>query len=347
MKWWQQKPAVINNAMRDLAIARQNELTKPAGSLGQLEEIAVRLSAMQSRLHPSIENIYIAIFAGDHGVAEEGVSAFPQAVTAEMIRNFARGGAAISVLAKQLNATLSVVNVGTVSSVEILAGVKDKRIAAGTANFAKVPAMTETQCEQALLIGKEEVDAALDQGAHLFIAGDMGIANTTSATALACTQLKVSAADLAGAGTGLDQQGIMHKAMVIQKALEQHHSQTIYQAMCCMGGFEIVAMTGAYIYAAQRGLPILVDGFISSTAALCAEVLCAGVREWMFFAHQSAEQGHRAILRYLQARPLLDLELRLGEGSGAAVAIPLLRLACDLQNNMATFMQADVSNKNE
>lgn len=346
-QWWTQTAASLNEEVEQQARARQNQLTKPAGSLGQLEEIAVRLSAMQSRIDPCVDNVYIAIFAGDHGVAEEGVSAFPQAVTSEMIRNFAHGGAAISVLAKQLKATLHVINTGTVAPLEVLAGVSDKRIAAGTENFAKQPAMTAAQLEQAFNIGKTEIETALRANAQLFIAGDMGIANTTSATALACVQLKLCPSDVAGAGTGLNHQGIKHKANIIQAALEKYQMQDAYQAMCCVGGFEIAAMTGAYIYAAQKALPILVDGFISSTAALYAQALCPNARQWMFFAHQSAEQGHCAILKGLQAQPLFDLGLRLGEGSGAAVAVPLLRLACELQNKMATFAQAEVSNKTD
>lgn len=345
MKWWQQKPAIVNQSIYEQAVARQNELTKPAGSLGQLEEIAVRLSAMQSNIQPCVDNVYIAIFAADHGIAHENVSAFPQAVTAEMVRNFARGGAAISVLANALDATLNVINVGTVTALEPLAGVHDQSIACGTANFAQQPAMTELQLEQALMIGKHEVEIALKKGTQLFIAGDMGIANTTSATALACVQLGVNAQVLVGAGTGLNEQGVVHKAAVIQAALEKHKPSDAYEAMLCLGGFEIAAMVGAYIHAAQKKLPILVDGFISSTAALYAQAFCPGVQEWMLFAHQSAEQGHRAILRYLHAQPIVDLNLRLGEGSGAAVAVPLLRLACHLQNEMTTFSQAAVSSK--
>lgn len=345
MKWWQQKPATLDDVIRVQASSRQNQLTKPAGSLGQLENLAIQLSAMQGSLYPNVDQIYIAIFAGDHGIAEEGVSAFPQAVTAEMIRNFARGGAAISVLAHALHAMLSVVNTGTISALEPLTGVKDKRIAAGTANFLKQNAMTLDQLEQALMIGKEEVDIALQQNAQLFIAGDMGIANTTSATALACVQLGLKATDLVGPGTGLDTVGITHKAAIIQTALDRIAQQDPYASLCSLGGFEIAAMTGAYIRAAQVRLPILVDGFISTVAALYAEALCPTAKQWMFFSHQSAEQGHRAMLDALCAQPLLNLGLRLGEGSGAAVAAPLLRLACQLQNKMATFEQAAVSNK--
>jgi nicotinate-nucleotide--dimethylbenzimidazole phosphoribosyltransferase len=345
MNWFEQNAKSLNEDIRGQALERQNQLTKPAGSLGQLETIAVTLSAMQGQLKPCVDKIHIAIFAGDHGIASEGVSAFPQAVTAEMIRNFARGGAAISVLAKELNATLSVINTGTVSELEILAGVKNKRIAPGTANFAQTEAMTSSQCEEALAIGRDEVISAVQNGAQLFIAGDMGIANTTSATALACAHLKLTAQTLAGPGTGLDQSGVAHKAQVIEAAIQKHAPQTTMDALCCFGGFEIAAMTGAYIYAAQQGLPILVDGFISTVAALYAVALCPSSRQWMFFAHQSAEPGHQAILKALNASALVNIGMRLGEGSGAAVAVPLLRLACALQNKMATFAEAMVSNK--
>ena len=345
--WLAQPCAALNETARVAALARQGQLTKPPGSLGQLEAIAVQLAALQGTGNPQIEHIHIRIFAADHGVACEGVSVFPQAVTAEMVRNFARGGAAISVLAKQLNARLEVINLGTVSPVEPLENVCDERIAAGTANFAQSPAMTETQLAAALQAGRTAVLRAKQGGAQLFIGGEMGIANTTSASAIACALLQESPQMLAGPGTGLDSKGVTHKAAVIRRALDLHRANLTQplDVLRHVGGFEIAALAGAYLAAAQNGVPILVDGFISSVAALTAVRLNPEARNWMLFAHASAEPGHQRVLAALDAQPMLQLGMRLGEGSGAAMAVPLLRLACALHNNMATFAEAGVSGK--
>lgn len=347
MNWTQASSAILCTASRKAAMARQAVLTKPAGSLGQLESIAIQLAAMQGTDAPNIRQPYIAIFAGDHGIANEGVSAFPQVVTGEMIRNFARGGAAISVLAKSQGAKLHVYNCGTAYPVEPLTGVTDCSIAAGTANFLQQAAMTETQCTQALAIGKQAVENALAQGCDLFIAGEMGIANTTSATAVAAALLSIKPESITGRGTGIDDKTLRHKINVIEQALAHHNLLTPHPSpitvLQTVGGFEIAAIAGAYIAAAQAGLPILVDGFITSAAALVAVKHNPSVRDWMLFAHASAEPGHATMMQALAAKPLLDLGMRLGEGSGAGVAISLLRLACDLHNQMATFVQAQVS----
>lgn len=346
MNWTLASSAILCTASREAAIARQAVLTKPAGSLGQLESIAVQLAAMQGTDAPSIQRPYIAIFAGDHGIASEGVSAFPQVVTGEMIRNFARGGAAISVLAKAQDALLHVYNCGTAYPIEPLTGVTDRSIAAGTFNFLQQAAMTETQCSQALAIGKEAVENALAQGCDLFIAGEMGIANTTPATAIASTLLSVDPAQITGRGTGIDDAVLAHKIEVIRQGIERHQIALTspLRTLQYLGGFEIAAIAGAYIAAAQAGLPILIDGFISSAAALVAVKHNPSVRDWMLFAHASAEPGHATMMQALAAKPLLDLGMRLGEGSGAGVAISLLRLACDLHNQMATFADAGISN---
>jgi nicotinate-nucleotide--dimethylbenzimidazole phosphoribosyltransferase len=288
------------------------------------------------------------VFAADHGIAAEGVSAFPQAVTVEMVRNFARGGAAISVLAKELAADLEVINLGTVIEHEALGGVIDQRISAGTANFSQQPAMTPQQLTVALQAGRDAVQRARQSGAQLFIGGDMGIANTTSASALACALLNEAPELLAGPGTGLDQQGVSHKVDVIKKSIERHKAELAspLSILQHLGGYEIAALTGAYIAAAQAGLPVLVDGFITSVAALFAVKIEPEVKQWMLFSHASAEPGHAIIMQALKAKPLLDFGMRLGEGSGAATVVPLIRLACALHNGMATFEQAGVSNKN-
>jgi nicotinate-nucleotide--dimethylbenzimidazole phosphoribosyltransferase len=326
------------------ARARQSQLTKPPGSLGALEALAIRLAGLQRRERPQVGSIWIAVFAADHGVAAEGVSAFPQVVTGEMVRNFASGGAAISVIARALGARLEVVNLGTVNDPGEIAGVRRAIIAVQTANFCEQPAMTDAQLQAALDAGAASVIAARAAGADLFIGGEMGIANTTAATALACALLQCPAGELAGAGTGLDARGIAHKVAVIERALALHAGfSEPREALRRLGGFEIAALTGAFIAAAQAGLPVLVDGFITTAAALAAVRINPGVRAWLLFAHRSHEQGHARLLDVLQAQPLLDLGLRLGEASGAAVAVPLLQLACALHNGMATFAQAGVS----
>ncbi len=327
------------------ATARQGELTKPPGSLGRLESLAVTLASMQGAERPSLDRVRIVVFAGDHGVAgEERVSAFPQAVTVEMVKNFVRGGAAISVLSKSLGATLEVVNVGTVGDPGPLQGVVDARVAAGSANFAAGPAMTVEQLDAALAAGRDAVERAMADGLDLFVGGEMGIGNTTAATAVACLMLGLTGAELAGPGTGLDAAGVSHKAGVIDRALTLHaDGRDGNEPLRRVGGFEIAALAGAYIAAAQRGVPSLVDGFITTAAALAAVRINPGVADWLLYSHASAEPGHRRILEALDAKPLVDLGMRLGEGSGAALCVPLLRLACDLHNGMATFAEAGVS----
>ena len=347
LKWMSQPCAQLDEEARQGAMERQAVLTKPPGALGELEALAVRLAAMQGVVKPQLDNIHISVFAADHGVVAEGVSAFPQAVTAEMVRNFSNGGAAISVMARRLGAHLEVVVLGLVSELEPLLGVLPVDIAPGTANFAKQPAMTEAQLIKALEAGRDNVEMAKVKGAHLYIGGEMGIGNTTAATAVAAALLGRSVADLAGPGTGLDPQGVRHKTEVIEAALALHGDDlsTPLDVLRCVGGFDIAALTGAYIACARSGMPALVDGFIATVAALVAVRLNPGVADWLLYAHASAEPGHAAIVEALGARPLVDLGMRLGEGSGAAVVVPLLRNACALHNEMATFAEAGVSEK--
>jgi nicotinate-nucleotide--dimethylbenzimidazole phosphoribosyltransferase len=331
--------AAVLAAARD----RQMQLTKPPGSLGRLEELGVTLAAMQGTQQPRVDKLWITVFAGDHGVVAEGVSAFPQVVTAEMVRNFARGGAAISVLAREWDARLEVVNVGTVQPLEDLPGVVEARVGPGTANFVHEPAMTGDQLHEALMAGHDAAERAAINGARLFVGGEMGIGNTTSAAAIACSLLGLPAAQLAGPGTGLDAAGVSHKALVIERALAHHRSDQPLTALQRLGGFEIAALAGAYLRCGQLGLPALVDGFITTAAALVAVRLRPELAAWLFYAHCSAEPGHRRLLDALEAKPLLELGMRLGEGSGAAVAVPILRAAAALHAGMATFAEAGVS----
>ena len=344
-EWLKQPVKAVDKTHEQKALARQQQLTKPPGSLGQLENLAVKIASLQASEIPDLTHVHITVYAADHGVMAEGVSAFPQSVTAAMVRNFANGGAAISVLAQELMAKLDVINIGTVEALEEILGVLDKRIDAGTANFCQSSAMTEQQCQQALLIGRDNVFSDIEN-TQLYIAGEMGIGNTTAATALASVLLACDPADLVGPGTGLDQQGVQHKLNVIRRALEQHTAQRDKDALTVLqtlGGFEIAAMVGAYLTCAKQGIPVLIDGFISTVAALIAEKIQAGCKDWFIYSHQSAEPGHQVVLGALNAEPLLKLGMRLGEGSGAAVAVPLLRQACLLHNGMATFEQANIS----
>jgi nicotinate-nucleotide--dimethylbenzimidazole phosphoribosyltransferase len=341
--WYRQPAAASSEQHRQQALMRQQQLTKPPGSLGVLEQCAVQLAALQRRERPAVDTVAIVVFAADHGIAAEGVSAFPQVVTGEMVKNFSAGGAAITVLARQLGATFRVVNVGTVQPLPALPAVIDRRLAAGTANFRRAAAMNPALCAQALAVGCETADHHGD--VDLFIGGDMGIANTTTAAALACALLPAQPAQMVGRGTGVDEQGVQRKADVIAAALQLHRAQLRdpLAVLQHLGGLEIAALAGAYIRSAQRGVPVLVDGFICTAAALVALALNPSIKPWLLFSHCSAERGHRSLIEYLDVRPLLDLDLRLGEGSGAAIAVPLLRLACALHNEMASFDSAGVS----
>lgn len=348
--WWQHSVKPLDESARSAARLRQDNLTKPPGSLGHLEHLAVQLAAMQSREKPRIEQPWISIFAADHGVVAEGVSAFPQEVTQQMLANFVNGGAAIAVLARAAGARLEVIDAGTLAPAP-LPGVRWAKAGDGTANFTQGAAMSAVQLEHCLDLGRDAVQRALGDGGDLFIGGEMGIGNTTSAAACGCALLGLPGRDLAGPGTGLDGAGVSHKAAVIDRGLALHGFLPSLtgggsEALRCLGGFEIASLAGAYLACAQLGLPALVDGFITTAAALAACRMNPGVRDWLLFAHASAEPGHTRLLAALDAEPLLRLDMRLGEGSGAATALPLLRLACALHGGMATFAEAGVSNGN-
>jgi nicotinate-nucleotide--dimethylbenzimidazole phosphoribosyltransferase len=260
-----------------------------------------------------------------------------------MIRNFARGGAAISVAARVLGAQLNVWNLGTVVALEALPGVESRIIAPQSGNLLREPAMTAEQLQQALDVGRE---AVLHSPSELFIGGEMGIGNTTAATALAAALLQQPVSDLVGPGTGLDPTGMVHKCRVIEQALSRHgEDQEPLALLASLGGFEVAALAGAYLACAQQGVAALVDGFICSVAALLACRINPAVADWLLFSHHSGEPGYRLLVEALPTRPLIDLGLRLGEGSGAAMVVPLLRMACELHAGMATFAEAAVSEK--
>ncbi|MBF0126684.1 MAG: nicotinate-nucleotide--dimethylbenzimidazole phosphoribosyltransferase [Magnetococcales bacterium] len=346
MPTWLRDP-IPEPSMRHMQEAgrRQDQLTKPAGSLGRMEELAIDLAGLQSSASPTAERVRIAVFAGDHGVTAAGISPFPQSVTVEMLRNFSRGGAAICVLARKLNAVLEVIDVGAARDPGPLPGVITRRAGSGTKDFRSHPAMNRAELAIALQAGADAARRADEAGTDLFIGGEMGIGNTTSAAAIVCALLKTAPVLIAGPGAGLNAEGVSRKAEVIDQALRHHgkHLNHPLDVLCALGGFEIVALVGAFIAAAQRRLPILLDGFIVSAAALAALHLRPELKPWLLFAHHSAEPGHLAILNAMEARPLLSLGMRLGEASGAAVAVPLLRLACALHCEMATFAEAGIS----
>ncbi|ARU56792.1 nicotinate-nucleotide--dimethylbenzimidazole phosphoribosyltransferase [Oleiphilus messinensis] len=350
--WHSLPPPALDQQIRTRALEHQAMLTKPPGALGRLEQLAVQFATWQGCLKPKCDEVAIAIFAGDHGIANEGVSAFPQAVTVEMIRNFVNGGAAINVLAKQANANLWIVNVGTVSPLGFEGeNLIDATIASGTQNFLVQPAMSESECLSALDAGRRMIQDIVPPGTALFVGGEMGIANTTSASAIASLILDVSPAQLTGAGTGLAEQGIAHKCKIIEQAIQrikissQKSDLNTFEILRQVGGFEIAALCGAYIAAAQAGIPSAVDGFIATVAALVAVELNPAVRDWLIFSHQSEEKGHQIVLAHLGVDPLLNLKMRLGEGSGAALAISVIRSALALHAEMATFEEAAVSNQ--
>lgn len=345
-QWWQEACRLPDESAARAAAQRDAQLTKPAGALGRIEALVPQLARLQRRERPSLDRLWITVFAGDHGVVEEGISAYPQSVTGQMLANFVNGGAAISVLARHLQAELEVVDLGTAVPLQPLPGVRHLGLGPGTRNFTREPAMDAGICLSAMQAGRDSVERAGLRQTELFIGGEMGIGNTTSAAALACALLSCAPQGLAGPGTGLDGAGVAHKCAVIERALKLHDGpHDSFEWMRRVGGFELAALTGAYVACAQQGIVALVDGFICSVAALCAVRLNPAVRDWLLFAHRSAEPGHAAVLAAMDARPLLDLGLRLGEGSGAALAVPLMRMACALHDGMATFEEAAVAAK--
>jgi nicotinate-nucleotide--dimethylbenzimidazole phosphoribosyltransferase len=335
----------------------QARLTMPTGALGRLLELGRQLCAIQETLRPVADPAAVVVLAADHGVAEEGVSAYPQEVTGQMVANFLRGGAAINVLARRLDVRLLVVDMGVKMppSPRLTAGaagwVGGLAPARGTANFARGPAMTTEQAQQALAAGQHLVDERLaPTGIRVVVLGEMGIGNTTSASALIAALLGLPAEAVTGRGAGVDDAGLRRKIQVIERALALHFPVRAgpvepLAALTAVGGFEIAGLAGLALAAASRRMVIVLDGFISSVAGLLAARLDPAVRGYLVAGHQSVEAGQRAVLQALDLMPLLDLGLRLGEGSGAILALPLLRAAADILRGMATFEEAGVSNR--
>lgn len=341
----------IKPLSRELAADLQHRIdrkTKPVGALGQLEALALQAGLVQGTLTPQWRLPQVLVFAGDHGLADEGVSAYPQEVTWQMVMNFLAEGAAVNVLARANGMTVRVVDAGVKHAFDPHPMLVQAKVAPGTANALHGPAMSAAQCDQALMRGAALVADVVAQGSNVLAFGEMGIANTSAATLLLHKLAGVPIEVGTGRGTGVDDAGLLHKRAVLTRAAARTAvTLSPFEALQQYGGFEIAMMAGAMLAAAQARVLILVDGFITSSAALVTCCLAPAARECMVFAHCSAESGHRALLQHLQATPLLDLGLRLGEGTGAVLAWPLLKSAVAMLNEMASFESAGVADKGE
>jgi nicotinate-nucleotide--dimethylbenzimidazole phosphoribosyltransferase len=320
-----------------------DDKTKPLGALGQLEALALHVGLIQQTLRPCVEPAHILVFAADHGAARAGISAFPQEVTWQMVHNFLQGGAAINVFARQYGLGLDVVDAGVCHDFEAHPRLMDRKVALGTQNYLDAPAMTAQECETALLAGHALAVALAKEGKRCLILGEMGIGNTASASLITHALTGTALAEVVGRGTGLDDAGLARKREALAKAIARGGVPSDPFTLACeYGGFEIVMMAGAMLGAAQHRMVILVDGFIAGAALLLAHAMAPEVRHYTVFGHASAEPGHKAQLRFLRATPLLDLGLRLGEGTGATLAFGLVKSACAFLTEMASFAQAQV-----
>jgi len=333
-------------AMR-AAHARQDTLTKPRGSLGRLEELSIQIAGITGQRKPEIVNKTILVMAGDHGVVAEGVSAYPQEVTAQMVYNFLAGGAAINVLGKHVGARVVVVDMGVAADLEPHPNLLARKINKGTWNIAVGPAMSEDQAIAAILTGAQIVDTEIKSGMDILATGEMGIGNTTPSAAIAALYTGRPVAEITGLGTGVDDAGLKRKIGAIEKALRTNNPnpENGLEVLTKIGGFEIGGLAGAILAAAANHRPVVVDGYISTAAAMVAASLAPEVRNYLIAAHTSQELGHHLMMDWLGVKPLLDLEMRLGEGSGAALAISLVEAACKILSEMATFGEAGISEK--
>lgn len=336
------------DSLHDEALAQSlqhkiDHKTKPLGSLGAIEALALRIGLILGSESPALSAPQMVVFAGDHGLTRRGVSAYPSDVTWQMVENFLAGGAAVTVLARQHGIGMTVVDCGVAHDFAPRPGLQIRKVAHGTADCSSEPAMTSAQCEQALNHGIELVKGL---PGNALLLGEMGIGNTSPASLILARLGRLDIADCTGAGTGLDQPGIARKTDVLREVLLRHADVTEpLEVLAAMGGFEIATMVGAVLQAAAERRVILVDGFITCAAVLVASRLAPAVLQRCVFAHRSGERGHSLMLAQLEARPLLDLGLRLGEGSGAALAWPLLASACAILREMASFESAGVSTR--
>ncbi len=329
------------------AQARLDRLTKPQGSLGRLEEIAARYVMITGELKPPVPRGAVFTFAADHGVTKEGVSAYPREVTPQMVLNFLRGGAGVNVLARHAGVDVNVVDIGVDYDFGNVPGLITKKVMRGTGNLMVEPAMTRAQAEQALMVGVDLSTQAVRDGIGLIGTGEMGIGNTTSSAAITAVMTGRSVAEVTGHGTGIDDAGHARKVAVIQRALDLHRpNQTdALGLLAAVGGLEIAGLAGLMLGAAAARVPVVLDGFIAGAAALVAVGLQPRCRDYLIASHQSVERGHQAILEHLALKPLLDLDLRLGEGTGACLGMSLVFASIKIFTEMATFGEAGVSEK--
>lgn len=335
----------VDPAVFRAALARHAALTKPPGSLGRLEGLGARLAAVQGTVRPQLSGSVVAVFAADHGVTAAGVSAYPRSVTAGMVKNFLAGGAAINALARSAGAALLIVDVGVDTDADFgpHPNLWNRKVARGTRNLLEGPAMTRAETEAACRVGIEAAQTLSTQGGALLAGGEMGIGNTTAAAALTAFFTGRTALEVTGRGTGVDDAGLARKRRVVEVALARHrHAATPLGALAALGGLEIAALTGFYLGAAAAKTPVVLDGFIGGAAALVAVALSPHVRDYLFASHLSQEPGHRLQLEHLGLEPLFDLELRLGEGTGAVLAFGVLRGAAAALAEMATFAEANL-----
>jgi len=320
--------------------------TKPLGSLGKLEDIALQIGQIQNTTSPELKNPTIIVFAADHGLADAGVSPFPKEVTHQMVLNFLNGGAAINVLSKQNGINLKVVDAGVDADFENNPNLIHAKIAKGTKNILETPAMTIEECNKAIETGKAIVQEQFNEACNIIGFGEMGIGNTSSASLIMSKITAIPIEDCVGKGTGHNDEGLKKKKAILKQAFEKHKlNSDPLEILSTFGGFEIAMMTGAYLKAAELNMTIMVDGFIVTSALLVAYKINPLVLENCIFTHTSNEQGHLLMLEYLNAKPILNLEMRLGEGTGAAVVYPIIKSAVNILNQMASFEDAGVSNK--
>jgi nicotinate-nucleotide--dimethylbenzimidazole phosphoribosyltransferase len=338
----------LSNALDSALQHKIDNKTKPQGSLGQLETLARQIGRIQQSLTPQLSNPHLLIFAGDHGAAKVGVSAYPQDVTWQMVENFLSGGAAINVFARQSGLSLNVIDAGVAHEFGTRDGLINAKIGQGTRNYVEEPAMTAGECTTALEKGAEIARALSDEGCNVLGFGEMGIGNTASAALITHALTGAPLVDCIGRGTGLDDAGLTRKRDLLTQATRRAALPAQVDAMTVLaefGGLEIAMMAGAMLGAAERGMTLLIDGFIVTSALLAASRLAPNISEYCIFCHRSAEPGHLAQLHDLNADPLIDLGLRLGEGTGAALAWPLVRASAAFLNEMASFESAGVSEK--
>lgn len=336
----------LDEAMGQQVTAYLDTLTKPLGSLGRLEEFVIALGKMTGQAFPEVTRPGVIVFAADHGITAEGVSAYPQEVTVQMVHNFLTGGAGMNVFSRMIDAEFAIVDIGVAADMEA-DGLTVRKVRYGTGNFLKEDAMTREEALQALQIGYDEGEKMLAKGVKCLIVGEVGIGNTTPSSAIAAVLSGKNMQGLVGAGTGLENERVQHKQQVIAQAIQnrQPNINDALDILMKVGGLEIAGMAGAMLAAASHRVPILVDGFIASVSALIANGLAEGAVNYMFVGHKSAEPGHLTALALLGKEPIVDLGMRLGEGSGAAVAFPILKAATLMLKEMATFESAGVSTK--